>query len=119
VSDPMTDFEKRLTRAMQRVDAPETMAKFLMAAAEVQAERELPRSQRKHRWAFFLPMPPAWAAGAVAALLVMGIFAGEQVHQRTQERKAEHQFETAMRVTDHALDQTRASLERAGLRLGD
>jgi hypothetical protein len=116
MSDDMNDFEKKLAKAMRRVDAPPNVAKFLAAAAEVHAERELPRAERKHRWAFFLPVPPA---GALAALLVLGVFAGEQVHERRQQAKAEQQFETAMRVTDHALDQTRAQLQRAGLKLGD
>jgi hypothetical protein len=119
MSHEMSDFEKRLTRAMRRVDAPPNVAKFLALAAEVHAERELPRRERKHRWAFFFPKPPAWAAGALAAVLVLGVFAGEQAHERRRQAKAEQQFETAMRVTDHALDQTRAQLERVGLKLGE
>jgi hypothetical protein len=122
MSNELSDFEKQLAKAMRRVDAPPNVAKFLALATEVHAERELPRRERKHRWAFFLPMPPSWAAGALAAVLVLGVFAGQQVHERAQERKAavaRQQFETAMRVTDHALDQTRAQLERVGLNLGE
>jgi hypothetical protein len=120
MSDDLNDFEKRLAKAMRRVDAPPNVAKFLALAAEAHAERELPRRARKHRWAFFFPKPPMWAMGAVTAVLVLGVFAGEQIHERTQERKAavvQREFETAMRVTDHALDHTRAQLERAGLNL--
>ncbi len=51
MSFEMDDFEKRLVRAMRRVDAPPNVAKFLALATEVHAERELPRSERKHRWA--------------------------------------------------------------------
>jgi type VI protein secretion system component VasK len=119
MSNELSDFEKQLAKAMRRVDAPPNVAKFLALATEVHAERELPRRERKHRWAFFLPMPPSWAAGALAAVLVLGVFAGEQVHERRQQARAEQQFETAMRVTDHALDQTRAQLERVGLNLGE
>jgi hypothetical protein len=115
----MNDFEKRLAKAMRRVDAPPNVAKFLELAAEVHAERELPRRERKHRWAFFFLRPPAWSMGALAAVLVLGVFAGEQVHERRQQARAEQQFETAMRVTDHALDHTRAQLERVGLKLGE
>jgi hypothetical protein len=44
----------------------------------------------------------------------------EQVHvrhEREQAALATQQFETAMRVTDHALDQTRNQLQRAGIKL--
>ena len=63
-----------------------------------------------------------WIGGAIAAALVVGVFTGEQVRVRSQQRKAEEarqQFETAMRVTDRALDRTRASLQRAGFTLGE
>jgi hypothetical protein len=119
MSVELDDFEKRLAKAMRRVDAPPDVARFLALAVEVHAERDLPRRERKHRWAFFFPMPPVWAAGAVTAVLVLGFFAGEQVHERRQQARAEQQFETAMRVTDHALDHTREQLERVGVRLGE
>jgi len=57
---------------------------------------------------------------AIAAVLVLGCFVAERVHvERQKAELAQQQFETAMRVTDHALDQTRVQLERAGLRFGN
>ena len=114
----MDEFERQLSRAMKRVNAPETMAKFVMLAAEAEQRRMSPGPKAKTRILAF-PKPPMWLSGAIAAVLVLGIFVGAQVHQRAQEQKARQQFETAIRVTDHALDQTRAQLERAGLNLGD
>jgi len=114
------DFEERLRLAMRRVDAPETMAKFLQAAAEVQAERMLPRKERKHKWAFYLARPQfaGWVTGAVAAVLAIGVFAGEQAYRRHEQRViATRQFETANRITDQALEQTRQQLARAGVSL--
>ena len=116
------EFERALTRAMARVNPPETLAKFLMKAAEVEAESRLPRRERKNKWAWFVPQRTAygWMGGALAAVLVVGVFGVEQVHvrhEREQAAQATQQFETAMRVTDHALDQTRAQLQRAGIRL--
>jgi hypothetical protein len=119
----MDEFEVQLKRAMQRVDARvETVAKFMAIAAEVHEERVLPWKQRKNRWAFVLPKPQVWAMGAIAAVLAVGVFVGEQAHLRTEARKeaeVRQQFDAAMRVTDHALDQTRAKLERAGFTLGN
>jgi len=115
----VTDFEKSLTKAMRRVDAPETLAKFLMAAAEAEAERSLPRSERKHPWVWSLPR--AWfgaAAFATAALLLVGAVGGERLHQRhMREAEATQQFETATRITDQALEHAREQLARAGVSL--
>jgi len=118
------EFERALTQAMRQVDPPETLVKFLMKAAEVEAESRSPRRERKHKWAWFVPQARrqsfGWMSGALAAVMVVGVFGVEQVHvrhEREQAAVATQQFETAMRVTDHALDQTRAQLQRAGIKL--
>ena len=66
---------------------------------------------------WFVPRPQRWAAGGVAAALVVGSLAGEQLHRRHQQELADRQFDTAVRVTGHALDQTRAQLLRSGIQL--
>jgi hypothetical protein len=113
-------FEESLRLAMRRMDAPETLAEFLEAAADVQAEQLLPRKERKHRWSFFVPRPQfaGWMTAAVATMLAVGVLGGEQAY-RHHERKvrATQQFETATRITDEALAHTREQLARAGVSL--
>jgi len=111
----MSDFEKDLTQAMQRLDAPEGFAAQMMerAVAESSHQRRLIATPRRRWW---------WSGSgiAVAAGLVAGMFVVQQVHvrhEREQAAVAQQQFEIAMRVTDHALDRTRARLERSGIRL--
>jgi hypothetical protein len=109
-------FEQELTRRMRRVDPPEGFMERLMERAEAEAPSRAKVLTMPRRMVF-----RAWVGGAIAATLVTGVFIGEQAHERAQERKAaaaRQQFETAMQATDHALDQTRASLQRAGLTLG-
>jgi len=119
MKDDMTDFEKQLSKALQRVDAPETLAKFLIAATEVKSESVLPWKQRKHKFAFYVPRMQMWMGGALAAVLVMGAFVGERVH-REQEREfqtqqATQQFEQATQITDRALEHAREAMKRAGV----
>ena len=114
------EFEERLRKAMQRVDAPATMLKFLEAAAEVQAERLLPRRERKHRWASFVPRVQfaGWMTGALAAVLAIGVFVGGEAYKRHERSvEATRQFETATRITDQALAKTREQLQQAGVPL--
>jgi hypothetical protein len=65
----------------------------------------------------------AWMGGAIAAVLALGMFGAEQLHQRRERAeeaaKADQQFAVAMQVTDHALETTREQLQRAGLNLGE
>jgi len=122
MNEESNDFERALTRALRPVDPPERVTRFLALAAEVEAERHLPRRERNHRWAFALSRPALphlriWATGAIAALVAFSVFAGENVHRRHQQDLADRQFDTAVRVTDQALDHTRAQLLRSGIRL--
>jgi hypothetical protein len=110
------EFELKLMQAMRRVDAPEGFAASLMERAAA------PAAQRvivlRPRISFLSAR--AWFSGAIAAMLLAGVFVAEQVHvrhEREQAAIAQQEFETAMRVTDHALDRTRARLERSGIRL--
>jgi hypothetical protein len=65
----------------------------------------------------------AWAGGAIAATLALGMFGAEQLHQRhvreVQTALANQQFAMAVQVTGHALAQTREQLQRAGLNLSE
>lgn len=130
-ANPMDEFEHALKRALRPVNPPATLAKFLAIATEAKEHQ-----RRTGKWWFspktggrllVLPWPPAWTAGALAAMLLLGVLAGEQVHVRRQHERAEvaqqqlaqQQFETAVRVTDQALDQTRRQLASVGLRFAE
>ena len=108
-----TQFEQDLTRAMRPVDPPEGFAERVLARAQTQP---VPRAR-------ILAMPArmrVWAGGAIAAVLAIGAFVGQQVHIRQERRKAEvaqQQFETALRITDETLDQVRLQLQEAGVRV--
>ena len=118
----MDEFEERLVRELRRVDAPEGFALRVLDRVSDSAAGKTPLRARvltMPAWSF---KPRVWVGSAIAAALVLTCFAAEQVHVKQQREKAElaqQQFDTAMRVTDHALDQTRAHLERAGFKLGD
>jgi hypothetical protein len=63
-----------------------------------------------------------WIPSAVAAMLLIG-FAGEQARVKIDEHRqaveAQKQFETALQVTDRALEHTRLQLQRAGILFGE
>jgi len=106
------DFDVELARMLQRVDPPDGFATKVMERATAKPKGKL----------LVMSRVPAWMSGAVAAALVMGCLVAERVHgvrQREQVAMTERQFETAIRVTNRALDQTQMQLARAGLKLGD
>lgn len=110
------EFELQLTEALRHVEVPVGFAARVMdrAAAPAVAQKVVAMQPRLHA--------QMWISGAIAAMLAVGAFVGEAVHvrhQREQAALATQQFEAAVRVTDQALDKTRAQLERAGLKLGD
>jgi hypothetical protein len=117
IDEVQDEFEQELTLRMRRVDPPEGFMERLLERAESEAPTRAKVLSMPRRMVF-----RAWVGGAIAATLVTGIFVGEQMHVRSQERKAaeaRQQYETAMQVTDHALDHTRASLQKAGLILNE
>jgi len=118
----MSEFDEMLTKALQPVAPPETLARFLAIAAEAEAHR----AKTGKRWfrpasGWGLLYMPAWprvmAGGALAAVLLVGGVVGEQVHRRHQREAADAEFATSMRITDEALARTRAQLLQAGVRL--
>ena len=58
-----------------------------------------------------------WAAGAVAATLVIGVGA-ERMHHHQERAEATRQFEVATQIEQQALDRTREKLSRSGISLG-
>lgn len=108
-------LERELTQALRHVDAPEGFAERTMARVQASGPTR----------GKLLTMPArvrVWGGGAIAAALVVGVFAGQQVHERHERQKAElaeQQFETAMRITDQTLDQVRLQLQQAGVPVGE
>ena len=104
----MDRFEDELGQALQRVEAPLGFAGRVMA--------RVPRARMPagnvRRW----PVALTWS---LAAALLAGVGLGAEVRHQRQQRAAEQQFNTAMRVTDRALEQTREQLSRAGWRLSE
>lgn len=113
-------FEAELTKAMRRVEAPQSLAVYLMNAAEAETHRatNAKSSTRLTPRLFTFRRMPNWLGGAIAAALVAATFASLQQyrhHERTLE--AVHQFEASQRITDRALEHTREQLQRAGIQL--
>jgi hypothetical protein len=130
MSEEKSAFEAALTRALRPVQPPETLAKFLAIAAEAEQHK---RSTGR-RWfrpasgglIFVAPKwemprrsiwPRAFAGGALAAVLLLGVFVAEQAHRRHEQAAATQQFATSERVTDEAIQRTREQLMRAGVPL--
>jgi type VI protein secretion system component VasF len=113
--ESFTKFEQELAQAMRGVDPPEGFAERVLARAQAS---EQPRAR-------VLAMPrrlPLWTSGAIAAALLVGVFAGDQLHarhQREQAQLAQQQFEAGVRITDDALEHTREQLAQAGVRFGE
>ena len=113
--ESFTKFEQELAQAMRGVDPPEGFAERVLARAQAS---ERPRAR-------VLAMPARlrlWASGAIAAALLVGVFAGDQLHarhQREQAQLAQQQFEAGVRITDEALEHTREQLAQAGVRFGE
>jgi hypothetical protein len=107
-----SEFEVQLTGALRPVDAPEGFAARVMERAAAPAVSTKVVVMRP-RWAVH-----GWAVGAIAAMLTVGAFLGEQVHVRHQEAaSATQQFEAASRIEDKVLQQTRERLAKAGVPL--
>jgi hypothetical protein len=126
--EQLDPLEAKLRKALERVDAPPTLRQFLETAIEAQEHQKRTGKLwfRPKRGGLVMVMPKPWrwmmspwAGGAVAALLVAGVFAtGEHVH-RVHERQAQatQQFEQATQITDRALERARERLRKAGVNL--
>lgn len=119
------EFEQQLARALQQVAAPEGFATRLMErAAKGDSARAIHVPGRSPgRGPRILQMPRrqwlGWASGAIAAMLVTGIFVGQRVHEEHERRvQANREFDAAMRIQDQALDRVRQQLAQQGISLG-
>jgi hypothetical protein len=109
-----SEFETRLTHAMQRVDAPEGFAARIMDRA---AKRAAAGMSGPGKVIAFRSRVQRYAGLALAAMLALGVFGIDQIHQRHEREIATQQFETASRITDQALEHTRQELAKAGVKL--
>jgi len=112
--ETFAEFEQHLSVALKRVDAPVGFADRVMERARA----------AKPAGAKVVTMRPrrVWASGAVAAVMVIGVFVGEQTHLRHERERAElaqRQFDTAMRITDQTLEHVREQLQQAGVTVGN
>jgi hypothetical protein len=119
--DPDHDLDGQLTQALRPVDPPPGFAAKIMELVAKSPAQPTEQPARlftlRPRWQN--PTLRLWTTGALAAALVACLFTGEQLHRRHQQQLADQQFLTAVRITDHALDQTRAQLLRAGIKFTD
>jgi hypothetical protein len=117
-SEDFAALEYELRNALRPVDPPAGFADRVIARAR--AEAPVP-PKRASILAFPSLRSRVWIPGAVAAMLLVGV-AGEQAHERMEQRRkaeeAQKQFETALQLTDDALDHARQQLERAGIPFG-
>ncbi|WP_263380691.1 hypothetical protein [Granulicella paludicola] len=112
------DFETKLTQAMQRVDAPEGFAARIMDRVAKPAEAvAVPPAPTTGKVIAFRSRVQRYAALGLAAMLALGVFGLEEIHQRHEREAATQQFETATRITDQALAHTRQQLAKAGVQL--
>ena len=119
MTEDFADLERQLRQALRPVDPPAGFADRVIARTRTDAAAQPKRAR--------ILMFPAlrsrvWIGSAVAAMLLVGV-AGEQAHQRMEQRRkaeeAQKQFETALKVTDRALDHARQQLQRAGIPFGE
>jgi hypothetical protein len=103
------EFDLQLSKALHRVDAPPNFANAVMVAVEVD------KAVNGKAKVLAFPKPRPWMSAAIAAALIVSVFTGQQVHKKHQRDVADQQFETAARITDRALQETREQLQRAGV----
>lgn len=112
-------LERELRQALRPVAPPAGFADRVIARAHA----EVAAQPKRARILIFPQLRSrVWIPSAVAAMLLVGV-AGEQAHERMEQRRraeeAQKQFETALQVTDRALDHARQQLQRAGVSFGE
>ena len=106
MSESEVEFEKKLKRELERVEAPEGFADRMMDRIARERKRRLVVMAGRYAWT------------AVAAMVLVGtMLAGWQWRLRQERREAEvarRQFEVAMQVTGRTLVEVREQIQRAG-----
>ena len=100
-------FEADLTRALQPVDPPQGFADRVLARA-ASAKRPAAR-------VLLMPVGARWAAGAIAAVLLAGVFTSAEIHvrrERARTETAEREFQAAIAITSATLDDVREQLNQ-------
>lgn len=117
--DNLADLERQLRQVLRPVDPPAGFADRVIARARTDAA---PQAKRARILMFPKLRSRVWIGSAVAAMLLVGV-AGEQAREHMEQRRkaeeAQKQFETALQVTDRALEHTRLQLQRAGISFGE
>jgi hypothetical protein len=118
-------FERSLKDALRRVDAPPDFtlqvlkkaggaaAQLVETPTETQAVWKLERP--KARASFAWMHVRWWAGGALAAVLAIGVFAGEHIRREREREVANQQFEAATQIENQALEHAREQLREAGV----
>ena len=109
----LDEFEQSLSKRLQRVDAPATLADAVMS-----------RMVAAPRPALMFPRRHMWIARLAALLLLTALLAGAGVtglhHRRAVERaKAEQDFAKSQELISRALEPVRQHLQRAGITLDE
>ena len=102
--EQIDEFEKELQQAMERRPAPPSLKRRILQ------QRAMRRTQRLHSRTI-------WWQRLAASVLLAGVIAGgyswRQVEERRKGEEAAQQVLTALRITNHALnDMNRRLLER-------
>lgn len=108
--------EQQMRAALGRVEAPEGFTGRLMARVEMLPQKHAATARVSGGRGVLLRFTqPVWRLGyAAAAVLAISAGALHVEHARAERRKADlavAQFDAALQVTNHALNQVSASLE--------
>ena len=111
--EQIDQFEQQLIRAMRHAEPAPGFADAIMRRAASDARPPARVLNMPTRWRTL----QTWAAGAVAAALLVGVGVQQHLHHRQERNEATRQFEMATQIEQQALDRTRDKLSRSGISL--
>jgi len=119
--ESFAELERHWIQALRPVSPPDGFAERILArvqpATPAQANVIGMTARPRHSITW-----KTWTSGAIAAALLAGLFIAGQIHarqQREEAKRAEQQFDVALRITSETLAQTRQQLQQAGIELGN